>query len=120
MTSTFTAAPFARLTVLYDARCAFCRRSKAIGEWLDWFRTMNWQPAPEAQGSIVVIKNGQRRTHWQAVKTLALHTPLVWLTVLPILALLPVFDPVGERLYRWIARNRYRLGGDTCDAQETM
>ncbi len=76
---------------------------------------MHWEPAPEAQGSIVVLRQGERLTHWRAVKAMALHTPLVWLTVLPLLAFLPVFDPIGERIYAWIARNRYRLGGDTCD-----
>jgi predicted DCC family thiol-disulfide oxidoreductase YuxK len=104
-----------RMTVLYDARCSFCRRSKAIGEALDWFRTMRWEAAREAQGSIVVLRNGERLTHWRAVKTMGLHTPLVWLTVLPLLAFLPVFDPIGDRVYGWIARNRYWLSGDSCD-----
>lgn len=103
------------MTVLYDARCNFCRRSRRISEALDWFGMMNWQPAPEAQGSIVVVKGGDRLMYWQAVKTMGLRMPLMWLLVLPVIAFLPLFDPIGDRVYRWIAANRYRLGGERCD-----
>ncbi len=103
------------MTVLYDARCRFCRRSRRIGEALDWLGAMRWQPAPEAQGSIVVLNGARRLVYWPAVKAIGLRLPLLWLLIVPVLAFLPFFDPIGDRVYRWIAANRYRLGGDLCE-----
>jgi predicted DCC family thiol-disulfide oxidoreductase YuxK len=103
------------MTVLYDGRCTFCQRSRRMGEALDWLKLTRWVPNTEAQGSIVVEKGGQRLIYWQAVKAIALKMPLIWLLILPALAMLPIFDPIGDRVYRWIAANRYRLGGDHCD-----
>jgi predicted DCC family thiol-disulfide oxidoreductase YuxK len=106
------------MTILYDARCNFCRRSKRIGEALDWLRLTKWIPNHAAQGSIVVERAGERLMYWRAVKAIALRLPLVWLLVVPAVALLPVFNPIGDRLYRWIAANRYRWGSvDSCDLQ---
>jgi len=105
------------LTVLYDARCNFCRRSKRIGEALDWLRLTRWVPNTSAQGSIVVERpGGERLMYWRAVKAIAARLPLVWIAILPALALLPIFNPIGDRVYKWIAANRHRWGAsDSCD-----
>lgn len=105
------------MTVLYDARCAFCRRSRRIGEALDWLHQFDWQPNKEAMGSIVVMDGDRKLMYWDAMKAMALRVPITWLLILPAIALLPIFNPIGERVYRWIAANRYRLPGDTCSIE---
>lgn len=105
------------MTILYDARCEVCRRSRRISEALDWFRKLDWQPNKEAQGSIVALDGEQRLIFWSAVKAIALRLPITWLLIFPAIGLLPIFNPIGDRVYRWIAANRYRLSGNSCDIE---
>ncbi len=102
------------MIVLYDARCGFCRQSRHISEALDWFGLIKWEPNPQTESSIVVLSGENRLTHWKAVKKIAVRLPLTWLLVIPSIALLPVFNPIGEKVYRWIALNRYCIGSNNC------
>ena len=87
----------------------------------------------------VVDPRGRISGGYRACKQLVIYNPALWLVVTPVLAavtrwghgdgvgatrlvcavgliaLLPVFEPVGEVLYRVVARNRYRLGSPECE-----
>ena len=63
-------------------------------------------------GSIVLLEGGQRFTRSTAALRVARKLRGVW----PLYAFILIPRPVRDRVYRWIARNRYRWFGktDTC------
>ena len=128
-----------RATVIYDAGCRFCTRSKRLGERLDWLRLFNWTPSQQSMGAIVLRMGGVEFRGWRAVKRMAAGTPLtylvtaalcgvltiagvpaVWALAVPFfgLALLlsPLSNPLGDPAYAWVARNRLRImGAEQCE-----
>ena len=63
----------------------------------------------DALESIVLLENGQRFTRSTAALCIARRLRGVW----PLYAFIVVPRPVRDRVYRWIARNRYRWFGKT-------
>ncbi|MBX9602731.1 MAG: DUF393 domain-containing protein [Bryobacteraceae bacterium] len=127
-------------TVFYDHDCGFCTRSKRLAESLDWLRQMRWVPSASSEAATAgiqpaesgramqMVSGGKRFAGFHAVKRIALRVPITWigiaaaLWISPWFALLfafllsPLFTPVGERAYAWIARNRRRLmKGGACE-----
>lgn len=125
-------------TVIYDADCGFCTRSKSVIEHLDFFRSMRWIPLQSAEAgahgiprselerALYLIRGEHRWAGFRAFKRIfarllpfwMLAAVVAWITPWSALALLllfsPLSNPVGNRVYDWIARNRYRLPGSTC------
>jgi predicted DCC family thiol-disulfide oxidoreductase YuxK len=81
-------------TVLYDGRCPLCRRSVALLKRLDWLGRLRYADArdPAALGAV-------RRLAWQL--------PALW-PAAPLLYL-PGVPQLGQRLYLWVAKNRFHL-----------
>jgi predicted DCC family thiol-disulfide oxidoreductase YuxK len=127
-------------TVFYDHDCGFCTRSKRLAERLDWLGLMRWVPSAssearaagidpaQADRAMQMISGGRRVSGFHAVKRIALRVPITWMAIAaalwisPWFALLfafllsPLFTPLGERGYAWIARNRHRLmKGGACE-----
>lgn len=110
------------VTAIYDGQCVICRQSKRLIEALDWRRRVTfldlhrWDdvqrlvPAldyPTAMGQMHVLApdglyGGFFATR-RALKELPLGYP-VWLALR-----LPGMAWLGERVYRFIARHRYRI-----------
>ena len=63
----------------------------------------------DALESIVLLEDGQRFTRSTAALRIARRLRGVW----PLYAFIVVPRPVRDRVYRWIARNRYRWFGKT-------
>ena len=63
----------------------------------------------DALESIVLLENGQHFTRSTAALRIARRLRGVW----PLYAFIVVPRPVRDRVYRWIARNRYRWFGKT-------
>ena len=127
-----------KATVIFDGDCGFCQRARDAAGWLDWFHALDWKPlqdpAVERFGIARVelecrmyFVSGERHSGgFAAVKAVLLRLPALYLvaaaacllTPWSLLAFVvlfsPVFTPLGNRLYDWIARNRYRLPGSTC------
>ena len=118
---------FARPVVLvWDSDCLFCRRWVRRFQALDWLGRLRPVGSEAAQVSpsegtagwsseigqesmwVKAVGEPQSYVGFRAFRRMAWVLPLGWL-VLPLLYLPPV-PQVGERLYRWIARNRMRLG----------
>ncbi|MDP3703911.1 MAG: DUF393 domain-containing protein, partial [Candidatus Omnitrophota bacterium] len=111
-------------TVIFDGECGFCLRAIRIGRRLDWWRRIDWRARlepgvnerfpqlsqEETQRRMVSIRtDGRICGGFDAVRDILLQLPL---TMLPALVLyLPGMSVVGVPLYRWIATNRYRVGG---------
>ncbi len=127
-----------RATVIYDGDCGICNRLRELCGALDWFGTLDWIPqqSPEAarfgipadalRDSMYLISADGPRHGWSAVKGVALRLPVTYIAgalairkrPLAALALAALFSPLmdapGERAYKWVAQNRYRLPGSTC------
>ncbi|MFO0816190.1 MAG: DUF393 domain-containing protein [Gemmatales bacterium] len=111
-------------TVLYDGQCAFCRKSVSILKKLDWFHSLRYQDCrdidllPKTQPSLdpqrlieemhLVPPSGSPvYSGFRAFRWMAWRFPIFWLIV-PLLYL-PGVPWVGNKVYLWIARNRFKL-----------
>jgi predicted DCC family thiol-disulfide oxidoreductase YuxK len=110
--------------VLYDGDCAFCCKSIELLKKLDWLGKLEYinvrdetQPllkepliaaAPLLEQMHVLPSSGQNLYGgYQAIRFLAWRLPLLWL-VAPLLYL-PGMTWLGQKIYLWIARNRFKI-----------
>ncbi len=110
-----------KLHVYYDGSCAMCRRYRSWVESRDEedrirfvnSRIINDDALPESRhlllSRIVVEKDGFLSTGYDALCDILTELPR-WHSVAPILKLQP-FAMAGRILYRFIAANRFRFGG---------
>lgn len=116
--------PTTKGRVLYDGDCAFCCKSVELLKKLDWLGKLDYVNArddsqaflknPPVAGAPlldqmhVLPRNGQYLYGgYRAVRWLAWRLPLTWV-VAPFLYI-PGMTYVGQRLYLWIARNRFKI-----------
>ena len=112
----------ARARVLYDGQCAFCRKSVELLRRLDWLHQLSYLDARDRAGlpagaplgaarlleEMHVLTPDRQVYHgFGALRWLAWRLPLLW-PVAPLLYL-PGVPALGQRLYLWVARNRFRL-----------
>jgi predicted DCC family thiol-disulfide oxidoreductase YuxK len=110
--------------VLYDGQCAFCRKSVRILQQLDWRGRFRYQDARDTANlptcadpldpaklleEMHVVTPDHRHAHrgYRAIRWMAWRVPLLW-PVAPFLHI-PGMTWLGTRLYRWAARNRFKL-----------
>ncbi len=109
--------------VCYDTFCPICRQSRWLLEGLDAGRRLAFRDihdrqamAREAPGvgyaralaeMIVIAPDGRTAGGFDAFRMIARVLPALW-PVLPLLYV-PGVAQVGRRVYKWVARNRYRL-----------
>jgi predicted DCC family thiol-disulfide oxidoreductase YuxK len=110
--------------LLYDGECALCRKGVAQLRRLDWLGVLRYADArdaarlPETDPPLnadrlleemhLVTPAGGRIYHgFGAFRWLAWRLPLLW-PLAPFLYL-PGVPALGQRLYLWVARNRFRL-----------
>jgi len=113
-----------RGVVLFDGDCAFCQRSVRILKSLDWLDRLSFQNAretdhwpaaaeelslPKMLEEMHLVTPDRQHTYagFRAFRWMAWRLPLTWLTA-PLLYC-PGILWLGNRAYRWIARNRYNL-----------
>jgi predicted DCC family thiol-disulfide oxidoreductase YuxK len=126
-------------TVIFDADCGVCQRTRRAIEMLDWFGAMRWLPQQDAaalefgiprdaleKSMYLITRRGRAYRGFDAVQQILLRLPVSYAVAAlairkaPVLAAAlafffsPVFKPAGDRAYTWIASNRYRLPGSTC------
>ncbi len=110
--------------VLYDGDCPLCRASVPWLRRLDWLRRLHYQnarqtdqlppcaeplqPARLLEEMHVVPAHRQRAyAGFQAFRWMAWRFPLT-MPLAP-LAYIPGVPWIGNRIYLWVARNRYNL-----------
>jgi len=109
--------------VLYDGDCGFCQQSVRLLKALDWFGALHFRSARDADlpASEVPLDRAKmldemhlltpdRRTAYagfSAFRWVAWRLPLT-APVAPLMYL-PGVLWVGNRVYRWVARNRFKL-----------
>ncbi|MBI2804875.1 MAG: DUF393 domain-containing protein [Planctomycetes bacterium] len=111
-------------SVLYDGDCAFCCKSVELLKKLDWLGKLAFinvrdtaQPllnAPPVTGAPLleqmhVLTRDRLRLHggYRAIRCLAWRLPLTWV-IAPFLYL-PGMTYFGQKIYLWIARNRFKI-----------
>ena len=133
------------MLVIYDGDCGLCNRLKSLLERLDFDCLLTWQPyqsdthgidVAALEEKMHVILNGRKvfagyaafqqillfsSWFWLMVTVLLAAPPEGWIlwrrvVVIAVLCLfLPIFQPAGEIVYSWVARNRRRIfPGSTC------
>lgn len=117
-----TAVP--KAVVLFDGDCAFCQRSVRILKSLDWFKRLTMQNArdpdhwpaaaeplslPKMLEEMHLVTPDRQRTYagFSAFRWMAWRLPPT-MPIAPFLYI-PGVLWVGNRIYRWIAKNRYSL-----------
>ena len=114
--------------LIYDGQCNFCRASVGSLRRLDWTGRLAYislhdprvsQRWPELSHEQLmeqiwlVTENGGRYGGADAMRYLSLRMPSLWLAA-PLLNF-PFAMPLWRKIYRWIARNRYRVAGRNCE-----
>ena len=110
--------------LLFDGQCAFCRQGVGVLHRLDWFHRLHFQDArdtanlPACAEPLVpqklldemhVITPDRRHAYvgYRAIRWMAWRIPLLWL--LAPFFYLPGALWFGSKMYRWVARNRYKM-----------
>jgi predicted DCC family thiol-disulfide oxidoreductase YuxK len=110
--------------ILYDGLCPFCIKNVAILKRLDWFGRLRFHDCRDTAGipantahldparmiQEMHILSPDRTTAYsgfRAVRWIAGRVPILW-PLYPLL-FVPGMPRFGQRLYLWIARNRFHL-----------
>jgi predicted DCC family thiol-disulfide oxidoreductase YuxK len=110
--------------LLYDGHCALCRKSVAQLKKLDWLGVVRYADARDHEHlpvtnpplnpdrlleemHLLTPGGGPVYHGFGAFRWLAWRLPLFW-PVAPFLYL-PGVPTLGQRIYLWVARNRFRL-----------
>src|SRR5262245_33233009 len=113
-----------KAVLLYDGKCPLCLKSVSLLRRLDWFHVVIYQNAREVdelpattvplepkrllEEMHLVTPNRKRIYHgFGAFRWLAWRVPLLW-ALAPFLYV-PGVPKWGQRLYLWVARNRFQL-----------
>lgn len=117
-----------REVLIYDGQCNFCRASVKSLRKLDWtgrlaYITLHDERVGQRWPDLsydqlmaqiwLVTKDGQTLGGADAMQYLSLRMPALW-PLAPFMNL-PFSMPLWRGIYRWIARNRYRIAGRNCE-----
>ena len=115
--------------VIWDGHCNFCRQQVTRLRGLDWTRQLSFiilhdprvaQRYPQLtydqlMAEMWVVKpDGRQFGGADALKALSRSLPALW-PIAPLLHV-PLSMPLWRGVYRWIARRRYKLAGNSCDS----
>ncbi|HUG74356.1 MAG TPA: DUF393 domain-containing protein [Acidimicrobiia bacterium] len=125
-----------RHTVLYDASCPLCGRSRRGIQRLDWLQRFRFVDANDHDAALEYVpgathedllermhfvrSDGTVFTGFEAFRAMAPSLPLAW-PLVPFLWI-PGVRWLGERIYDRIAASRYRFGrcpDDSCRARRS-
>lgn len=111
-----------RWTLYYDGRCGFCAGARSWLSRLDFFGRIDWTAYQSLREPPAGLSwNDLDRYAWLdtgrsplqrgffAMRLLTLKLPIL-LPLAPLMWL-PGAHLIGEAVYGWVARNRYRISG---------
>lgn len=113
-----------RVIVLYDGECALCQKSVRLLRRLDWRKRLAYHDARDVghlpptsvtlepnrlleEMHVLTADRTQALAGFQAIRRIAWLVPLLW-PIAPLLYL-PGVPRLGQRVYLWIAQNRFGL-----------
>jgi predicted DCC family thiol-disulfide oxidoreductase YuxK len=114
----------AKAVVLYDGQCPLCQRSVRLLKKMDWLKRLHYQDCRDTahlppcktpleaeklleQMHVVTPDRAKAHAGFSAFRWMAWRMPLTWVFA-PFLYL-PGARWAGNKLYLWVARNRYHL-----------
>jgi predicted DCC family thiol-disulfide oxidoreductase YuxK len=114
-------------TFYYDGDCGFCTRVVRLMAWLDRGRRIRWvafqslETLPggltraDLQREAYIQRGEELEGGFYSFRRLSQLLPPLW----PLAPLLwfPGVNRAGEAVYAWVARNRMRLPGSTCEIE---
>jgi predicted DCC family thiol-disulfide oxidoreductase YuxK len=118
-----------RDTVLYDGHCRFCTSSVQSLRRFDGKERLRYvslhdpsvaQEFPDLtidqmmKEMWVAARDGRRYAGADAIRYLSRKLPMLY-PLAPIMYF-PGLMPICRWVYRWVAENRYRIAGKTCDS----
>ena len=128
-------------TVLFDGYCSFCRTAQRAVDRLDCLELIRWVPFQSAAADRFGIPRDQLEQRMYVVagekqwsgfagwKQILLRLPATYVLIASsciispyflagwLLFFVPITEPIGERVYDWIARNLYSLPVSTCQRE---
>jgi predicted DCC family thiol-disulfide oxidoreductase YuxK len=135
----FVEWPKEPITVIWDGECGFCAQARDRISQFDPDGLFNWVAqqtgigqrwglSREALANAMYTVSGERiRSGYAAFRAMIVWLPAFWYAALAaavlaprpavlllLLFLTPLSNPIGESVYRWVARNRHRFGDQTC------
>ncbi len=135
----FVEWPKEPVTVIWDGECGFCAQTKDRLNRFDWDGIFHWVPQQTNIGerwgltretlanAMFTVSGANVREGYTAFRAMVVWLPVFWYAALAavvlaprsavialLLFLTPLSNPVGEAVYRWVARNRHRFGDQTC------
>lgn len=119
-----TETAVAQATLLYDGACPFCQKSVAMLKKLDWLKAVHYQNCRDTARLPVTnppldpkrlieemhLVTADRRYVYHgygAFRWMAWRMPLLWI-IAPLLYI-PGVPWLGQRIYLWVARNRFKI-----------
>lgn len=110
--------------VLYDGDCPLCRKTTAILKRFDWLHQLRFHNCRDSAGipantahleparmiaemHVLAPDRKSALSGFRAVRWIAGRVPLLW-PLYPFL-FIPGSPRIGQRIYLWIARNRFHL-----------
>jgi len=113
-----------RAVVLYDGNCQLCQRSVRLLKRLDWLKRLRCQDCRDTENlprceipldpvrlleQMHVVTPDRKRSYigFAAFRWMAWRMPLTW--GIASLLYLPGAQWLGNKVYLWVARNRYNL-----------
>ncbi|WP_159462162.1 thiol-disulfide oxidoreductase DCC family protein [Halobacillus sp. Marseille-P3879] len=115
--------------ILYDAGCYLCRQSKKWIQILDFFKFFQWETIQNAGSTEwekdvnlneenlskeihLITPDGKILRGFYSLRYVLIRTPLTFIAGL--FMYIPGSGLVGVPVYKWIARNRYRIFKNRC------
>ena len=121
-----------KILSLYDEKCSLCQTSKKSFMKLDWLHKVRWvslQGYEKDEQSLllnrsdlrkelhIILPSGRLLKGFYAIRRLLLCFPITFL--IGVFLYLPFMPIIGNPVYKWIAKNRYKwlrknCKGDSC------
>jgi predicted DCC family thiol-disulfide oxidoreductase YuxK len=110
--------------VLYDGDCPFCQKTVALLKRLDWTKALEFQNCREMEAippneanldqqrmieemHLLLPNRKEAYAGFRAFRWIAGRIPLLW-ALYPLLYI-PGVPQLGQKVYLWVAKNRYNL-----------
>jgi predicted DCC family thiol-disulfide oxidoreductase YuxK len=110
--------------ILFDGECPMCRQTTAILRRLDWLKKLRFHNCRDTAGipansahleadrmiaemHVLAADRKSALSGYRAVRWICGRVPVLW-PLYPLM-FVPGMPKLGQRIYLWIARNRFQL-----------
>lgn len=113
---------------LYDELCSLCQKSKKTFSKIDYFNRIEWTSLQQfdvknanfysnrkelREQLHVITSRGKILKGFYAIRRIMIQCPVT--ALIGAVCYVPFVDWIGVKIYRWVARNRYRFFRKKCN-----